>query len=460
VKWSDGEDFTAADVVYTFDTLKSVIGLAGYGLVAVAEGGYIDSVTAPDDYTVVFAFNKVYTPGFYDLIQQVIVPEHIFKDVEDLVTFTNLEPVGTGPFTELVLMEDQVYEIDRNPLYWQPGEPYVLGLRMPAFSGNDTAATMFVAGETEWTGQFFNNVDEAVLAQNPEDLHCWWPAVTSDQFFMVNATKPPFDDPIVRKAISMSFNREQLILIALQGKSTPSDVTGLSSGYAFWKVEDLNTLGEDWTVYDPEAANAMLDEAGYTKGADGVRLNKDGTPIAFELLMVNGFTDWLAVAPTLKSNLEALGFTVTINNYDPGVTFGKWFAGDFDASLYFGIDADTPYVYYRNIMSAETFKPVGENTGFGQNIWRVVIPEADEQLQIFGSSGDPEVQKAAALELQQIFADNAPVIPMWHAPTFYCYSDAQVGGWASEENPFVRAMPIGQNATGEQLIQMTSWTAK
>ncbi len=459
VKWSDGQDFTSADVVFTFNLLKSKPGLAGQGLVAVAEGGYVDSVTAPDAKTVVFAFNRVYTPGFYDLIPQNIVPEHIWKDVADPVTFANDEkPVGTGPFTEVVSKQDQVYEVDRNPNYWQPGQPYVKGLRMPAFSGNDAAATMLVAGEDEWSGQFLNNVDDAVLANN-KDVKCWWPTVTSDQFFMVNGTKKPFDDPVVRKAISMSFDRQKLILIALQGKSTSSDVTGLSSGYAFWKVADPTTLG-NWTDHNPDEANKMLDDAGYTKGADGVRLTKDGTPFAFELLMVNGFSDWLAVAPTLKENLESIGFKITINNYDPGQTFGKWFAGDFDMSLFFGIDADTPYVYYRNIMSQETYKPVGENTGIGQNMWRIVVPGADEQLKTFASTGDVEVQKKAALELQKLFADNAPIIPMWHAPTFYCYSDKQVTGWASEDNPFVRAMPIGLNATGEQLIQMVSWKAK
>jgi peptide/nickel transport system substrate-binding protein len=458
VQWSDGEDFTADDVVFTFDLLKTVAGVSGYGLVAVQEGGYVDSVTAADDYTVVFGFNKVYTPGFYDIINQDIVPGHIWKDIADPVTELNLDPVGTGPFTEVVSMQDQVYEIDRNPYYWQPGQPYVKGLRMPAFSGNDAAATMMVNGDTEWTGQFFNNVDEAVLANNP-NAHCWWPAVTSDQFFQVNGTIPPFDDPTVRKAISMSFDRETLIQIALQGKSSPSDVTGLSDGYAAWKVDDPTTLG-NWTDYNPDLANQSLDDAGYAKGADGVRTNADGTRWSFELLMVNGFSDWLAVAPTLKESLESIGFEITINNYDPGQTFEKWFVGDFQMALYFGIDADSPYTYYRNIMSAETFHPVGEMTGFGQNIWRVVVPEADEQLQIFGSTGDVEVQKAAALELQRIFAENAPVIPLWHAPTFYCYSDAQVGGWGSADNPIARVMPIGQNAASEQLIQMVSWEPK
>mgnify|MGYP000920357512 CR=1 FL=1 len=460
VKWSDGTAFTANDVAFTFNFLKSKPGLAGMALVAVGETGYIESVTAPDASHVDFKFKRVYTPGFYDLIAQMIVPEHVWKDVADPVTFTNDNPVGTGPFTEIVSFQDQVYQVDRNPNYWQPGKPAIKGMSMPIFGTNDVAATMFVNGDTEWTGQFFPNVDEAVIAKNPTDLHCWWPAVTSDGFFMMNATKKPWDDPIVRKAVSMAFDREQLILVAFQGKTTPADITALSDGYAAWKVKDVASLGEDWTAYNPEKANQMLDEAGYTKGADGIRLNKDGTPIAAEFLMVNGFSDWLAIAPIVKKNLESLGFQITINNYDPGVTFGKWFVGDFDLSLYFGVDADTPYTYYRNLMSSETFKPVGEQTGFGENIWRVVIPEADEALKKFASTGDAAVQKEAALELQQIFADNAPVLPLWHAPTFYCYNDARVTGWASEANPFVRAMPIADNATGEQLLQMIAWEPK
>jgi peptide/nickel transport system substrate-binding protein len=458
VKWSDNTDFTSADVVYTFDLLKKTPGVAGLGLVAVQEGGYIDSVTAPDAKTVEFKFNKVYTPGFYDLIAQYIVPEHVWKNVADPVKDTNLKPVGTGPFTEVVNMQDQSYEVDRNPYYWQPGQPYVKGFRMPAFSGNDAAATMLVSGELDWTGQFFNNVDQAVLANN-KDVQCWWPAVTSDQFFIVNGTIKPFDDPIVRKAISMSFDREQLIQIALQGKSTPSDVTGLSSGYAAWKVADPGSLG-DWTTQNVDKANQMLDEAGYKKGADGIRTTKDGKPWNFELSTVNGFSDWLAMVPTLQANLESIGFKITVANYDPGQMFGKWFVGDFQMSNYFGVDADTPYVYYRNIMSSQTFKPIGEQTGFGQNMWRVVVPDADPLLEKFASTGDEAVQKEAAQELQKVFADNAPVIPLFHAPTFYCYNTAKVGGWATDKDQFTRPMPIGQNASAEQLIQMVSWGPK
>jgi peptide/nickel transport system substrate-binding protein len=460
VQWSDGTDFTSADVVYTFNLLKTTAGLSGQGGAAVASGGYIDSVTAPDANTVAFKFNKVYTPGLYDLFKQNIVPEHIWKDVADPVKFTNDNPIGTGPFTEVVSFQDQVYEVDRNPHYWQPGKPAIKGLRMPGFSGDDAAATMFVNGDTEWTGQFFANLDAAVLSKNPTALHCWWPTARGDALFMLNDTKKPFDDAVVRKAVSMALNRQQLAQVAgFEGSAPPSDVTGLSSAFAAWKVADPSTLG-DWTTFNPDKANQMLDAAGYAKGANGFRTNKDGSPIKAELMNINGFGPVLAMDPTIKTELAAIGLNTTINNYDPNIAFGKWFTGDFDMSIYFGIDADTPYAYYRDIMSAQTFKPIGQPTGFGENLWRAVIPAADEQLTIFASTTDPAVQKAAAVKLQQIFADNAPVIPVTQSAETYCYNDSKVTGWANADNPFVLAMPIGSGSTGEQLIQMVALTPK
>lgn len=458
VKWSDGTEFTSADVLYTFDLLKSNTELNGAGAIAVREGGYVSSVTAPDARTVEFKFNKVYVPGFYDIISQYIVPEHVWKNVADPAKDPNLKPVGTGPFTEVVQMQDQVYEVDRNPYYWQPGQPYVKGMRVLAFSGNDAVATMLANGDVDWSGQFIANLEDAVLRHNP-DVHAWWPS-TADQFFCVNGTVKPFDDPVVRKAIGYCFDREKLVQLAVQGKTKPADVTGLAEyGYKGWKVDDPSALG-DWTTYNPDKANQLLDQAGYTRGADGIRRTKDGQPFEFELVMVNGFTDWLAMAPTIKEELEAIGFKINITNIDPGQWFGKMFVGDFQMSLFFGIEADTPYIYYRNIMSSETFKPVGQPTGFGQNFWRVVVPEADPVLAEFAKTIDQAKQKELAVQLQKIFADNAPVIPLFEAGTFYCYSTAKVSGWASEENPICRPMPIGQNATPEQIIQMVSWKPK
>lgn len=110
VLWSDGEPFTASDVAFTFNLLKTAPGVNSTVLPALVGGtAYVDSVTAIDDTTVEFKFNRPYTPGLYELIAQNIVPEHIWKAVPDVVAFTNDNPVGTGPFTEITSFASQAF---------------------------------------------------------------------------------------------------------------------------------------------------------------------------------------------------------------------------------------------------------------------------------------------------------------------------------------------------------------
>lgn len=460
VKWSDNTDFTSADVVYTFEALKNNEALSGNAKTAVSENGFVESVTAPDPKTVVFKFKKVYSPGLYELITQYIVPEHIWKNVADPSKEPNLKPVGTGPFTEVVDMQDQSYEVDRNPYYWQPGKPYVKGLRVLAYSGDEAVATMLANGDVDWAGQHIVNVEKAVLAHNP-DVKIFWPH-TAYTAFVVNGTVKPFDDPVVRKAVGYCFDRPKLSQIATGGLGIPADITGMADdAFKGWKVEDVNSLGvENWCAYDPAKANQMLDAAGYTKGPDGIRRNKDGTPWKFELPMVNGFADWLAMASTLEAELEAIGFDINIVNYDPGQWFGKLFVGDFPMSVFFGVDGETPFHFYRNAMSKQTFRPVGTPTAFMENFWRVVVPEAEAPLEKFASSPDPAVQHEAAIELQKIHAQFAPTIPLFTSQSYGTYNTSKVSGWASEDNPICWAMPIGPNALSMQLIQMTAWGPK
>ena len=91
VKWSDGQPFTAKDVVFTFNLLKKTPGLTGSGLRRIERAG--SSFAAPDDSTVVFTIKAVNTMTVFDIANQDIVPEHIWKDVTDPAKFANDKPV-------------------------------------------------------------------------------------------------------------------------------------------------------------------------------------------------------------------------------------------------------------------------------------------------------------------------------------------------------------------------------
>ena len=134
VKWSDGEAFTARDVAFTFSLLKEFPALDRRGV-----WEFIDGVRAVDARTVDFSFSRVFIPGFDELAAQQIVPEHVWSEVEDPVMFTNENPVATGPFTEVRIFRNQVFEIGRNPHYWQEGLPKFEAIRCPAYPSNDRA---------------------------------------------------------------------------------------------------------------------------------------------------------------------------------------------------------------------------------------------------------------------------------------------------------------------------------
>ena len=451
VKWSDGQPFTADDVVYTFNLIKKTPGLTGTGVTAIGQGGYVDTVTAPDPKTVVFNFNRVYTPGLYDIIDQDIVPQHIWKDVSDPVKTTNDNPVGTGPFTQVTSFQSQSYQIDKNPYYWQSGKPYVNAIRMAALGGNSQDGVAFAQGTIDWGGFFYANIDQALISKDPTNLHYWFSTLGGTAMFMMNSTKKPFDDPAVRKAVSMAFNRDQMIQIAFQGTTHAADVTGLSDGFAAWKPSDVASLG-NWTSYNVDAANKALDAAGYKKGADGIRTTPDGTKMNYEFMMINGFTDWIAVAPTIVSNLKAIGIGATVKNYDFPVGFGKWQQGNFDMSLFFGVQAPTPYTVYQDYMSKDTVVPVGQTAN--ANYSRVAIPAADPILAQLAATSDPAQQKTLSQQLMKVFADNAPVVPMWPQPTFDEYSTKRYTGWPTKDDPYVLGTP--QDVTPDQLLILTA----
>jgi peptide/nickel transport system substrate-binding protein len=450
VKWSDGQTFTADDVVYTFNLFKKTQGLQGTGLQAMLADN-VESVSSTDAKTVVFHFTQPYTPALYDIIQQNIVPQHIWKSVSNPVTYANPNPVATGPFTQVTSFQSQVYEVDKNPYYWQPGKPAYKGVRVQEYSGNEQAAVAIANGQIDWASNFIPNIQQTVLSRNAK-IKTWFPTIGELALLELNQAKKPFTDVNVRKAISMALNRDQMIKVGVSGYTKPADVTGLSDGYSAWKASDPGSLG-DWTTYNPAKANQLLDAAGYKMGSDGIRVAPDGTPMNFTLTLANGFSDWISAGQIMVPNLKAIGINATIKMIDPSTLFDVEPKGNFDMTLWFGFSAATPFTFYKNVMSKSTVVPIGTPTF--TNFSRYASPKADALLTQFASTSDVSQQKQLAIQLQQAFANEAPVIPLWPAPDYMIFNTAHFTGWPSANNPYAAGFLQG-SVTPEQLIVMTT----
>jgi peptide/nickel transport system substrate-binding protein len=435
VEWSDGEPLTAEDVAFSFELQKELLG--GFE--------YLENVTA-DGADVVFTYNTPFAPGLYEIGAQVIIPKHIWEGIEDPANETNPEPVGSGPYTEVTNLQAQSYSLLRNPNYWQADKQKIEGILMLAFAGNDPANVATINGETDWADQFIPDIENAFVAKDPENRGFWFPSVDAMINLQLNTTKAPFDDADARKAISMAIDREAVTSVAMQGYTHPADCTGLSDSYDTWHSAEVVDSCE-WTTRDVAAANALLDEAGYPLGADGKRTLPDGSPFEFDISVGSASSDWLSVANIISQNLEEIGVTATVNAPDWAVVVAGYEDGSFDSGIVWSNNAPTPYQYYRGVMSTETVAPVGEQTF--QNYHRFGLPAADELLAQFAASGDEAEQEAVMDELQQVYAENAPVVPLFPGPRWGAYNTTRFTGFPNEDNPYA---PLSTRAATTVLV--------
>ena len=435
VQWSDGQPFTAKDVIFTFDLLKKYPALLNnIGSILTDD---IESWSAPDDQTVEFKFKNVHTPAVYVIANQLIVPEHIWKTVPDPTTFTNDKPVGTGPFTEVTKFEDQIYVLEKNPHYWQPGKPYFQGLRYPAYPGNDQANLALANGDLDWAGNFVPDADKTFVDKNPQDNHYYY--VGGDPVLLyINPSLKPFDNPDVRKAISMGIDRKMIVDVAEYNYIPPLDATGLSEEFKSWKNPDAVAAGT-WTNFDPAAANDMLDKAGLKKGPDGIRIGPDGKPMKYALLSPNGWTDWNAATQIIAQNMKDLGIEITLETPEQNTWEEQVFSGKYQWTLEGSSGGATPYNFYRGQMSKLTAQPVG--TPANENWGRFVDPKADELLDQFAKTSDPAKQKDLMNQLQMIFVNDAPALPLFPGPDWYEYVTTKFTDWPTKDNPYAPGPP-------------------
>ncbi len=446
VLWSDGTPFTANDVAFTWNLLKENEALPGNG--ARTALPRLASIEAADDATVVFTFAEVFTIAQYEIGMQVIVPEHIFSTVEDPVTFVNETPVGTGPFTEVARFENQIFELAANPNYWQEGKPAIPGLRLPTFPSNDAVQLAGVNGELDWQANFIPDIEEVYVGADPENHNYWFPPTGEVVHLYLNTEVPPFDNVDVRKAVSLALQRDQIVDIAMYGYTHPADATGLSDAFESWK--DAAAQEADWVAYDVDRANELLDAAGLTREGDVRSFN--GTPLEFELNVVSGWSDWVQTCEIMARNLAEVGFQVTVQPYDQTTWQTNVQNGDFTMSIGWSSGGATIFNFYRGVMATETKKPIGES---GTENWhRFALPEADTLLAQFAATADEAEQREISNQLQMLYAENAPAIPLFPGPQWGEFNSSRFEGFPSEEDPYA----ILSTYAGERGIVMTTVT--
>lgn len=444
VSWSDGAPFSADDVVYTFELLRRFPALDGGGLWT-----FLDSVTSPEPGVVLVTFQRPYSPGLPLVAHQPIVPRHVWEKVDDPVSFSNPDPVGTGPFTEVQRFDPQVWELGRNPHYWQPDAPAVTTLRFPAVGSNDQALLALVRGEVDWAGSFVPAIDRTYVDRDPEHFHYWFPAVSDTVFLYPQATFAPLDDVRVRRALSLGIDRALLVKVAMHDYAVPSEPTALSDGYRGWRRDDLG--GPDsWVRHDPVEAGILLDAAGWPLASDGRRRDVKGKPLVLPIICPAGWSDWVRAGQTISRDLDALGIDAPLQGLDFPAWFDRVSRGDFALSLGWSVSGPTPYPFYRSLMGSGTVKPVGQAAA--TNWHRYASPAVDPLLAAFEATSDADEQHRLSDQLQALFVEEAPAIPLFPTPAWGEYSTRRFTGFPDAADPYATLSP---NAVPDILLVLT-----
>lgn len=446
VTWSDGRPLVAKDVVTTFAVHRAVSG--GYD--------YLDSVTANNATAVTLTFTRPNSVALQELGSQLIAPDHVWSAISEPAKYPNPDPVATGPFTKVTSFQTQSFDLMPNPTYWGSNHQdddastsgddptsasstghtadhtSLPGIRMLAFAGNDSANLAAVSGDVDWAPQYMADIQTAYIDKDPAHRHYWFPGADSTIQWTLNTTKAPYNDPAFRKALSQAIDRKTICATGMSGYAQPADPTGLGEGFRAWKDPAVAAL--PLCTYDKAAATAALDAAGYRLGADSSRMDLNGKPLALTIQVGSTSSDWLSVARIIVQNLADIGISATVDSPDWTEVTAALETGTFETAVCWSSLGATPYTYYEATMSTQKVKPIG--THALENYHRFGDEQATALLGQLAATTDQARQIEICHQIQQRYADQLPVIPLFPGPVWGAYTDEHFTGWPSQDNPY------------------------
>nr|WP_070088429.1 ABC transporter substrate-binding protein [Merdimonas faecis] len=324
VKFTDGEPLTAEDVAFTYNTVKETSSVNDFTM--------LDHAEAADDTTVIFHMTRPFSIWPYTMAEVGILPEHAY----DSATY-GTEPVGSGRYILKQWDKGQQVILEANPDYY--GEAPKMKQVTILFMEEDAAFLAAQSGQVDlaYTSATYSEeeVEGYTLAayESVDNRGLNLPAISETTDSEGRAVGNDFtSDVLVRRAINIGVDRQEMIDHVLNGYGSP----------AYSVCDQLPWYNEASEVtYDPEGAAALLDEAGWVLGEDGVR-EKDGAQAKMNLLYSNGDSVRQALAADFADQMEELGIICTIE----GVGWDTAYDRALSEPLLWGWGAHTPMELY------------------------------------------------------------------------------------------------------------------
>lgn len=453
LKWSDGSPVTSADVKFTWEYCTA----DGGGCAQSEKYNNVASIDTPDDLTVVVHFDvpKPFPYGPFVGAQAPIIQQAQFKNCmgpkAPECSTENFSPIGTGPFTVAEFRPNDVISLKANPNYRDPEKPAFATVTFKG-GGDATAAgrSVLETGEYDyaWNLQLAPDVLANMSAKGKGEVVTSFGTLV--ERIMINLTDPnpkwgderatkkhphPFlTDKAVRQALSMAIDRALLVEIGY-GKAGEVTCNVLPAPAIY-----ASTANDSCKVQDIAGANKLLDDAGWKKGADGIR-SKDGVrlSILYQTSTNAVRQDFQAL---IKEWWKKIGVETELRNIDASVffgsdpgspdTFGKFYA---DVEMYANnFDGTDPESYMSNWSCKQAPSPA--NQWQGNNMPRYCDPAYDALVAKMASTGDLNERAKLAKEMNDMLMQNYIMLPLVYRGNVSAHANSlggvKINAWDSE----------------------------
>lgn len=457
-KWSDGQQFNADDVVFTYNLMKNNKTLN--------TGGFDGTVTKTGDYSFEITYPKPSYQGIPQLLAGTyIVPEHIWKDVKDPVNTTNADAVGTGPmtvkggsFTSMAY----TWKWNEYSYYTKENPQHVDGVRYAVYTSPSSQQNDLFAGKTDWTGLTIQNYDTLVKGKAIQQVNI----PTSQYSFITCSNKDlgcegPITDPAVRQAIFYGIDRTQINKLAFQNTYSKINAS-LYPATMFQQYFDSSAEGSPAPMTADQAkAESILKDAGYTKGSDGI-YQKDGQQLKFNVPVISAYTDWVNSLQVMTQQLKTIGIEldpqmITSNEYTALQQTGQINGKPFSLTVFgvYAIGGPDPYNFFNYWFNGKNGEPydikVGDQTT--NNFARVNDPVINDALTKLSQTGDETVKKEQWSILQQETSKIMAYIPIMTQGSLVQNWTDKITNWPTQDNLY--ANPVTWSSPDDGIILAT-----
>jgi peptide/nickel transport system substrate-binding protein len=472
VQWSNGDDFTAEDVIVTFNCRRLAKGTVWR---------FLDNVEAMDDYTVVFhmsepstvveryvirneAIKDRATYGEWSDRLQALVDQGLDSDSDEwnalLQEFNEFRPESvnaTGPYNiDIPTINEARMTLLKNETSWLADT--VKFDKVYLYNGETPTVTPIVlAQQVDYATHGFPPATERAFQD--AGVRIIRPPIYSGPALFFNHTIYPFNVKEVRQALAYAVDRNENGVVSLgdSGKAVQY-MAGFSDNIVPLWIDDTTALNT--YEYDPGMATSMLEELGFTKGGDGVWVTDEGDRMEYELTAPAEYADWSAAAENLAEQLTGFGIPtsfrgvqfqqhpIDVNQGNFELAIRAWGSGN--PHPHFSFVAD---LYTHNIEAAE-----GPGMSFAMVQPTDCCGEFDFETNIDNQTVglDMEAQKAMVAETALAFNELLPIIPLWER---YGNNPAMDGlhtcGWPPDGDPIYANSPYADSFTVMMILDGT-----